>query len=357
MFGPSLSLGKFFGIPVRIHWTFSLLLLWAAFSNFSLSGSLVVAVISMVFLAVIFGCVVLHELGHSLTARHFGIGTRSITLSPLGGIAALEGNPKTWKEEFWITVAGPAVNAVIALLMIPVVIVVAPLSPVLAEPFTTVGSFVLMILVANLMLVFFNLIPAFPMDGGRIFRSLLWTQMDRARATNIAARTGQAFAVMLGVFGLFFSPVLAFISIFVFFAAGVERRSVMMEESLTGMTVHDAMRNSFLTVNDHASVYEALDLALRSGQESFPVMRGETLVGMVDLPKLVEARQRGFGHHPVAKILDTNISPLSPGDGLMKALQAMQKSGRETLPVTLGSRLVGMLPRGSILSMQMFRGA
>lgn len=357
MFGPSLSLGKFFGIPVRIHWTFGLLLLWAAFSNFSLSGSLTVALVSILFLAVIFGCVVLHELGHSLTARRYGIGTKSITLSPLGGIAALDGSPRHWKEEFWITVAGPAVNAVIALLSLPLVIVVAQFSPVFAEPFTTLGSFVFMVMVANLILVVFNLIPAFPMDGGRIFRSLLWTQMNRARATDIAARTGQVFAVMLGVFGLFFSPVLVFIAIFVFLAAGVERRSVTLEESLSGMTVHDAMRNSFLTVNHLAPANEVLEMALRSGQESFPVMQNGSLVGMIDLPTLIEARSRKQDYRPVAEFLDPNVSPLSPNDGLMQALQAMQLTGRETLPVTLGSRLVGMLPRGSILAIPAFRGA
>lgn len=229
MFGPSLSLGIFAGIPVRIHWSFGLLVLWMAISGLGYGGGLATAFLSVIFMLAVFVCVVLHEFGHSLTARHYGIETRSITLSPLGGIAALERSPTNWRQELWITLAGPAVNVVIALFLIPVVILVSAVSPVLVEPFSTPGNFLLMLLIANLMLAFFNMIPAFPMDGGRILRAVLASGGDRVKATETASAIGKVCAVLMGIAGLFFSPVLVLVAIFVFFAGEAERRMVQRE--------------------------------------------------------------------------------------------------------------------------------
>lgn len=229
MFGPSFHLGNAAGIPIRIHWTFGLLILWAIGSYFIMSGSVSVAFAGLFFLLVIFGCVILHELGHSLTARYFGIETRSITLSSIGGVAALERSPRHWQAELWITIAGPAVNYVIAALTLPIVLVVAPFSPVVADPFTTLGNFLFMVFLANVILGTFNLIPAFPMDGGRILRALLAARGDRLTATEVATRVGKVAAVLMGLAGLFVSPLLVIVSIFVFFAGEAERRMVRRE--------------------------------------------------------------------------------------------------------------------------------
>jgi len=239
MLGPSLSLGTVAGIPLRVHWTFGLLVLWAAASYFVMSGSLGVALVGLLFLLVIFGCVLLHELGHSLTARHFGIETRSITLSPIGGVAALDRSPKRWQAELWITIAGPAVNFVIAALLAPLVLLAAPFSPMIAEPFSTFGNFLFMLFLANLILGAFNLLPAFPMDGGRILRALLASGGDRVGATDTAATIGKVMAVLMGMVGLFVSPMLVIVSIFVFLAGEFERRGVRREWEMARMPIGD----------------------------------------------------------------------------------------------------------------------
>jgi len=322
--GPSLSLGEVAGIPIRVHWSFALLLAWVAFSHFTRSGSIATTLAGLLFVLVIFGCVVLHELGHSLTALRFGIRTRSITLSPIGGLAAFESFPRNWRQELLVTLAGPAVNAVIAALVLPVVLLAAPFSPVFVEPFSTTGNFLFMILAANVMLTAFNLIPAFPMDGGRILRALLAARGDRARATHVAARTGQAFAVLLGLAGLFLSPFLVLIAVFVFLAAEAERRSVLVEEARTGATVSDVMRHSFETVRHSDTVDEAVRRALRTGQHDLPVMYDGALQRIVDLPTLIAARARGPGDARVAEIVPADIAPVSPCDELARIHRAMQ---------------------------------
>ncbi|MEX2580087.1 MAG: site-2 protease family protein [Verrucomicrobiales bacterium] len=356
MFGPSLSLGSAAGIPIRIHWTFSLLMLWAAFANFAFSGSLAIALLGVVFLMVVFGCVVLHELGHSLTARRYGIRTRSITLSPIGGVAALDSSPRHWKGELWIALAGPAVNVVIALFLAPVVLAVGAFSPIMAEPFSTLGNFLFMILLANVILAVFNMVPAFPMDGGRILRALLASRTSRITATNVAARIGQGFAIVMAVFGLVFSPFLTIIAVFVFLAAEMEKRSVAFEETLSGATVSDVMRDSFATVGQSTTVDEVLSAAMRTGQDSFPVMSDGRLRGLVDLPSLIQARRAGKGHVPVAEIVDPRVTPVSPGDELTGAFRNMQLSDRDVLPVLSDDRLVGLLPQRAIISFQTLHG-
>lgn len=357
-FGPSLDLGSVAGIPIRVHWTFGLLILWSAFVNFSATGSVVGAAFGMLFVAAVFGCVVLHELGHSLTAMRFGIRTKSITLSPIGGVAALESAPKSWREELWVTAMGPAVNAAIALLLLPVVFLTATPDLLMVPPFSTPANFVFMLFGANVMLVLFNLIPAFPMDGGRLLRALLTPSRGKLGATRIASRIGQVCAVGMVVGGLVFSPFLVLIGVFVFLAAASERRSVEVEESLAGTTVSDAMRYSFETVDGGTTVDEAIRSILYHGQSALPVIEMGQLVGIVDFDSLVAARASGLGAYPVGNIVDReNDLSVSPHDGLLSALQRMQSANREVVPVVRESRLVGLLPKGSVLSVLALRGA
>lgn len=356
-FGPSLSLGRVSGIPIRVHWSFSLLLIWSAFVNFSATASLSAVGLGLLFVVLVFFCVVLHELGHSLTAQRFGIQTRSITLSPIGGLAALESSPRHWKHEFWITVAGPAVNAVIALLLFPLVLFTVTPETILSTPFSSAGNFIFMLFAANVMLVIFNLIPAFPMDGGRIFRSLLVPRSGKVKATRIAARTGQVTAVLMGAGGFFLSPFLALIGIFIFFAASAELRQVELDESLAGATVFDAMRSSFAAARHHDTVDDVINLAIRHGQPSIPVLHHDRLVGVADFSSLVRTREGGFGQAPVESALDRDFLVVSPHDELLPAFRSMQSKDREVVPVMRENQLIGLLPKRSILSILTLRGS
>jgi Zn-dependent protease len=203
-----------------MHWTFLLLLGFIALSQLIASGSLAAALGGVVFVAMVFGCVVLHEFGHALAARQYGIGTRDVTLLPIGGIARLDRMPDDPKQELWVALAGPAVNVAIAgLLGIWLILTgsTAGMGPGLMG-----GSLAAQLLSVNLALVFFNMLPAFPMDGGRVLRALLARRVGHYRATETAAKIGRGMAVVFGIAGLFWNPMLILIAIFVWFGAGRE---------------------------------------------------------------------------------------------------------------------------------------
>jgi Zn-dependent protease len=210
----SLRLGTFSGIPVFVHWTFLLLLGFVALSQLVVSGSIAVAMSGVALVAVIFGCVVLHEFGHALAARRYGIGTRDVTLLPIGGIARLDRMPHSPKQELRVALAGPAVNLAIAGLL--------GVWLFLASPGMTGGSFAARLLSVNLALAVFNMLPAFPMDGGRVLRALLAQRIGHFEATEVAAKIGRGVAVVFGIIGLLWNPMLILIALFVWFGAGQE---------------------------------------------------------------------------------------------------------------------------------------
>ena len=215
------KLGEPFGIGVYLHWTFAILVFLILIGSFGVGVAE-----GLLLIAALFGCVVLHELGHSLAARRYGIGTRDITLYPIGGVASLDRMPKEPMKELVIALAGPAVNVVIAMVLFPLVFVAQVVSPALAE-------FLLQIAVLNVGLVVFNMLPSFPMDGGRVFRALLSMKTGRVRATNVAATVGKVMAVIFGVLGLLSGEfMLVFIALFVWFAGESERRMVEAEAQL-----------------------------------------------------------------------------------------------------------------------------
>src|SRR5688572_19607479 len=201
------------GIGIYVHITFLILVAWIG-AIFFQSGGAVHAVHGIVLILAVFACVVLHEFGHALTAKKFGIKTRDITLLPIGGVARLERMPEDPKQELWVALAGPAVNVVIA----AVLFVVLQFTGGMESPSTlsvTGGPFLGRLLIVNSCLVLFNMLPAFPMDGGRIVRALLAMRMDYMKATQIAAGLGQGMACLFGFIGLFSNPFLVFIALFV----------------------------------------------------------------------------------------------------------------------------------------------
>ena len=254
------KLGTLAGIGVYLHWSFWLLPGWVLLSA---GGGLAGTIGSILFIFAIFGCVVLHELGHALMARHYGIGTRDITLYPIGGVASLLRMPRRPSQELAIALAGPAVNVVIAGILFAV-LMVAGIS-LQSSMFSLVGgSFLLNLLVVNVFLVAFNMLPAFPMDGGRVLRAFLAMRKPYVRATEIAARVGQGVAMVLGLIGLWTGGTLLFVALFVFLAAQAELATVRRQESFGASSVVDAVNWHHTTGDsmlepDHGIIWLAVD--------------------------------------------------------------------------------------------------
>ena len=229
----SWKIGIFAGIAVYMHATFILLLGWIALSHWMQYKSLLPTLTGVAFIIALFLCVVLHEYGHALTARRFGIATRDITLLPIGGVARLERMPDKPNQELWVALAGPAVNVVLAALLGAYLFLTGHFEPV-NQIGLTHGVFLERLLFANLFLVGFNLIPAFPMDGGRVLRALLAKRMEYLRATQIAAGVGQGLAFLFGFVGLFTNPFLVFIALFVWIGAAQEAAMVLRQSERSG---------------------------------------------------------------------------------------------------------------------------
>jgi Zn-dependent protease len=246
----SWRIGRIAGIDLRVHVTFFLLLAFMGWSGYARAGTLAAALSGIVFTSLVFGVVVLHELGHALTARRFGIGTRDITLSPIGGIAALERAPDDPRAELLIAIAGPAVNIGLALLL--------ALGAALWGTSLLPGGWmdpdaglVAQLFWVNVSLAAFNLLPAFPMDGGRVLRALLTLRLGAVRATDIAATIGKGFAVLFGLVGLFAKPMLLVIALFVWLAASAEARMTRAKHAFASRSPE---QRSFAIVDEHGRV-------------------------------------------------------------------------------------------------------
>ena len=264
----SIRIGRFSGIDVRMHITFLLLVGWVALVYWRQGQSVSAAVAGVAFILSVFLCVILHEFGHALAARRYGIKTRDIILLPIGGVARLEKMPTNPLHELCISIAGPAVNVVIAAALFIWLKLSASFDP-LAVMTTTTGPFFERILVVNLFMIVFNMIPAFPMDGGRVLRAVLAMRSGHRRATQIAASIGQGIAVFFGVIGLFYNPFLMFIALFVWFGASQEARTAQLQSAVDGIAVQQAMLTDFRTLDKNDSLDRAVKLTLAGSQKTF----------------------------------------------------------------------------------------
>ena len=298
------------GIGVYIHWSFLILPLLIGGSALSSGAGIAAAIQSVLFVLAIFGCVLLHELGHALTARQFGIGTRSITLLPIGGVASLDRMPRKPLHEFAVAVAGPAVNVAIAAILLLVLVALGAVGSLLSAAAIN-NSFLVQLLWANIGLVLFNMLPAFPMDGGRVFRSLLASFIPHAQATQIAAVVGQVMAGLFAVVGIWSQHwMLVPLAMFIYFAGRAEAQMVRAQAATEGWRVADAMRRSFHMVPASITLNEAAHAVLLKPQDDFPVIDDNRLVGM--LPKqqalLMLAQGRGYLH--VREAMRVNVPTL-----------------------------------------------
>jgi Zn-dependent protease len=344
----SLPLFSFKGIQVRLHWSFIALPLYVGWSAFNEGLPWDQVGLRLLMVAIVFACVVLHEYGHALTARRFGVGTRDITLLPIGGVASLERMPEEPRHEFWITVAGPAVNLAIALVAI---VLMAALG--LTSYFTdlliggaSMGTNALLFLAGiNIWLFLFNLIPAFPMDGGRILRSVLAMRMPRERATRIAAGLGRGVAILGIAYGLYSSqPFMALIGVFIFMAAGAEARNVAQREHLRGVRVQEVMRSRFWSMGSASTVRQATQELLQGGDNAVVVLGLDGLpLGVLHKRDLIHAVEAGHADARLVDLPPRQAPAVGIDDDAHECTQRMIMAGLPLLPVLQDRRVVGVL--------------
>jgi Zn-dependent protease/CBS domain-containing protein len=338
----SWKLGAAFGIDIFIHWAFLLLPAWVLLGSLAGGTSLLVAAATMGFVLTVFGCVLLHELGHALMARRYGVQTRDIILLPIGGVARLERMPERPSEELAVALAGPLVNVVIAVALY-VGLSLSGSSIVPFDPTLVGGSPFVNLMWANIILVVFNLLPAFPMDGGRVLRALLAMLVPYERATAVAARIGQVAAILLAVVGFFTSWMLMIVAAFVYLAAGSEAAAARVRSSTRGYRVRDAMQQQFHVFAADSRVADLAPELFFTDQDDFPVTSGSHLVGMLSRQDILDAVRRGDTNGTAAELMRV-VSPTVQEDAaLARALTTMQANGRASLPVLRANRLVGIL--------------
>ncbi|MDX1707844.1 MAG: site-2 protease family protein [Desulfobacterales bacterium] len=338
----SLKIGKLAGIDVFIHFTFFLLLAWIAFITYNQGGSVNAAVVGVVFILVIFACVVLHELGHALTAKKYGIKTRDIILLPIGGVARLEKMPDQPRQELLVALAGPAVNVIIAAIFAAYLYLTNSFTPS-AELAAGSVSFAERIMAVNIFLVVFNLIPAFPMDGGRVLRALLATRLPYSKATQYAAPAWQGIAVLFGIVGLFYNPLLLFIAFFVWIGAAQEANLTQMKSALSGIPVSTAMLTDFKTLDRKQSLKSAVELTLAGSQKDFPVTDDGSVMGVLTQSDLIAALSKYGEHAPVSEAMQRHFITVDSYDMLETAFLKLKECNCHTIPVTRQNRLVGLL--------------
>ena len=331
------------GIGIFVHWTFSILVVWIVVAHTADGDSFAKVVDGVAFILALFFCIVLHELGHALTARHFGVKTRDITLLSIGGVVCLERIPERPVQEFLVAIAGPAVNVVIAALLAVSIMLLGGVNHL-----TTIkavgGDFLVNLMWVNLGLIVFNMIPAFPMDGGRVLRALLASRMSRVRATHIAANVGQVIAIGFGALGVLTGHwMLLFIAFVIYQGAQAEAAAVELRALFHGVHVGDVMITQFQTLSADDDLERAIDAASIGSQKDFPVVRDNAVCGVLLHHDVVMALSSGTRSSRVSDLMRRDCLTVSPGEPLNRALEKMHETGCNTLLVTRGQALVGML--------------
>ena len=347
----ALKIGSVSGIKIEVHWTFTLLLIWVAFLEIQKGSDLNRILLNEALILVLFVCVILHELGHALTAKKFGVKTKNILLLPIGGVATLEKMPEKPAQELWIALAGPAVNVVIAILLLLVVPVRSyfnfdsiVLEEMLYEP--TLQNFLFYLFIANVMLVVFNLIPAFPMDGGRVLRALLSFKLGRVSATNIAASIGQGLAFIFFVLGLFFNPFLILIALFIFLGAYGENQMVKQGDLLEGHVVKEATLTNITRLRPSNNLKEVIDILLAGTEKDFVVIENEKILGILTQKDIIKHAKTPSVL--VGDIMQRKFKTVDVTTEIIKVLQSIRKEDSDFYPVVENGQLVGAIDTTNI---------
>jgi len=338
----SIKIGKFVGIDVYMHLTFLLLVGWVALVYWQRGQSIGAALVGVLFIIAVFVCVVLHEYGHALISRRYGIATRDIIVLPIGGVARLEKIPSQPIQELWVALAGPAVNLFIAAALFVWLQATASWEPLQRLTVTT-GPLLERLMAVNLFMIAFNMIPAFPMDGGRVLRAALATRLNYDRATQIAASIGRAIAVLFGLMGLVYSPFLLFIALFVWLGATQEAALTRRKSAVGGIPVHQVMVSEFKTLATDDSLQRAAEFTLAGAQKDFPVVSDGILEGVLRQTDLLTALSRKDAQATVASIIRKDASAVLSTDMLDTVITKLSECRCDLLPVTREGKLVGVV--------------
>jgi Zn-dependent protease/CBS domain-containing protein len=356
--GWSLNIGSIAGTAVRIHITFLLFLIWIFGASYATGGS-DAAWSGLIFLILIFACVLAHEFGHIFTARAFGVATPDVTLLPIGGVARLERIPEKPMEEFLIAIAGPLVNVVIAGLLMLFAGAEITSNAAHAALDNTRIPMVDRLAAVNLFLALFNMIPAFPMDGGRVLRALLSAKWGFVRATEIAASIGQGFAFLLGFVGLFYNPILIFIAIFVYLAASSEAHMVALRSVARGVPVSAAAMTQIATLTPDAHIDDAVQTLLKTSQSEFPVVdHMQKPVGLLGRNDIIRALKELGPDARVSEAMNGTrpvVDRRRPLDEAVRLLQ--EKSAPAVAVVESDGRFLGLITTETMGELLMVRDA
>jgi Zn-dependent protease len=351
----SFGVGKVAGIKFRIHWTFVLLLAFVFFAARAQYGT-ERATWSVLFICAIFACVLIHEMSHSIIGRHFGVQARSITLLPIGGIAAMDEIPDKPGQEVAISIIGPFINLVIAGVLYAAVgwwtgIGLPDLFP------DSVKTFMAGLIGANLLLAVFNMIPAFPMDGGRVFRSLLALRMDYMRATSTAVTVGHVISIVFVFYGIFYNWWLAIIGVFLYLGASGEQRHVQVRTVLHQVPARQVMTTNFETLSPDDRVSRCIEHVFHGYQEDFPVVDGGGLQGMLTRNGLISAVHRKGTDIPVSEAMDPDCVAVGPDVRLDEVYKRLTGQNKTVSAVVDDGHLLGLLSLEGIGRYFMVRSA
>lgn len=345
----SISVGRIFGVELRIHWTFFLLLLVVGYTEYA-SHRPANDGRGLALVGIIFACVLAHEFGHALMARRSGIRAKSIILLPIGGVTQFEDSqPATetaspaWKRDIRIAMAGPLANLVLAAVSGLIVLALVPHADLWTWPFMRSGNLPRSLVWANLYLAGFNLLPAYPMDGGRVLRALFSRHMDPVQATRRAVSIGQAFATMFILGGMLLPNYwLTLVGLFLFSASQMEERSAVFQSVLEKVHLEDIMLTDFATLSPADTLEDALEKAVHSLQDDFPVIRGSDMVGVISKQKILEAlRAEGNGY--VQAVMNRIFDVAQKGESLASAFRKLTTKNLSIIPVVEDQRLVGIV--------------
>lgn len=350
--GGSIRLFALRGIAVKMHLTFPLILIWAGFQFGLIYPEHVKGALFGVFVTLLlFVIVLLHEFGHSFVALHYGVDIREIVLLPIGGVAQMSRMPDRPSEELAIAAAGPAVNLVLGVLLALIAVALSiPLDlrglmrSLAGLGGLSIGSAYTYLFVTNLFIAGFNLVPAFPMDGGRVLRGLLAIFVGYSRATTVAVLVGQGMAFLMGLLGFLQGNLfLILIAVFVFFGASQEGRAAQVRRALRGVTVGQVFTPQVHVLSPDDSLYRAVELTLNTFQSDFPVCEDDRYLGMITHRDLVDHLETWGGQTAVGTVMHEELPILRLNDGLFEAQLKLSGTHQDALPVVEGDHLVGLL--------------
>lgn len=353
----SWKLGRVAGIPIYIHWTFAILIVWLVAAGAMEGGGLAAGLLQGGFVLAVFACVVLHELGHALTARRFGVPTSDITLLPIGGVARLQRIPEKPAQELLVALAGPAVNLAIILVLWFAFGVRLPGATADTDAILHSGFWSKLLLV-NVFLAGFNMLPAFPMDGGRVLRALLAMKLPYARATRVAASIGQLMAIAFGLFGLSNgAPMLLFIALFVWIGAEAEAVQVAEKAALKGVAVHEAMLTEFHTLRGDDTLGRAAEVLLAGSQHDFPLDSEGIEPRVLTRANLMSGLAAKGAEALVREYASEAAPPVAADSSLSAAVALLRERGAPCAQVTQGGQVVGLLTLENVGELLMVREA